>query len=58
MNATERLAYHQQYSGPIMDGLKHWFEKQCQDRNVEPNSSLGKAVSYFLGHWQTLTRFL
>jgi transposase len=58
MSATERLAYHQHYSGPIMDGLKHWLEKQCKDRNIEPNSSLGKAVSYLLGHWQTLTRFL
>jgi transposase len=58
MSARERLTYHQHYSGPIMDGLKHWLEKQCKDRNVEPNSSLGKAVSYLLEHWQTLTRFL
>jgi rubredoxin len=58
MSATERLTYHQHYSGPIMDGLKHWLEKQGKDRTVEPNSSLGKAVSYLLGHWQTLTRFL
>jgi transposase len=58
MSARERLTYHQHYSGPIMDGLKHWLEKQGKDRTVEPNSSLGKAVSYLLGHWQTLTRFL
>jgi hypothetical protein len=58
MSATERLTYHQHYSGPLMDGLKHWLEKQGKDRTVEPNSSLGKAVSYLLGHWQTLTRFL
>jgi transposase len=58
MSARERLTYHQHYSGPIMDGLKHWLEKQCKNRNVEPNSSLGKAVSYLLEHWQTLTRFL
>jgi imidazoleglycerol phosphate dehydratase HisB len=25
---------------------------------VEPNSSLGKAIAYLLGHWETLTRFL
>ena len=25
---------------------------------MEPNSSLGKAIAYLLGHWATLTRFL
>jgi hypothetical protein len=41
-----------------MDGLKSWLEKQLRDRLVEPNSSLGKAISYMQGHWATLTRFL
>jgi transposase len=58
MSAAARLAYHQHYSGPIMDRLKHWLEQQFEDRNVEPNSSLGKACAYLLGHWPTLTRFL
>lgn len=57
-SAQERLAYHQAYSGPIMEGLKRWLETQCAERLVEPNSSLGKAISYLLGHWETLTRFL
>lgn len=58
MSAAARLAYHQHYSGPIMDGLKHWLEQQSEARTVEPNSSLGKAITYLLGHWLTLTRFL
>jgi len=58
MSAAARLAYHQHDSGPIMDGLKHWLEQQFEDRNVEPNSSLGKACAYLLGHWPTFTRFL
>ena len=58
MDAPARLAYHQAYSRPIMDGLKSWLEKQLRDRLVEPNSSLGKAISYMQGHWETLTRFL
>jgi hypothetical protein len=58
MDAPARLAYHQAYSRPIMDGLKSWLEKQLRDRLVEPNSSLGKAISYMQGHWATLTRFL
>ena len=55
--AEERLAYHQAYSGPRMDGLTCWLEQQGEARLVEPNSSLGKASTSLLGHWDTLTRF-
>jgi transposase len=58
LSAAERLAYHRTSSQPIMEALKRWLEKQFDDRLVEPNSSLGKAISYLLGHWETLTRFL
>jgi len=58
LNPTERLAYHQHVSRPIMEALKHWLEQQFEERHVEPNSSLGKAFAYLLTHWQTLTRFL
>jgi len=58
MSAPERLAYPQEYSRPIMDELQRWLDKQCADRLVEPNSSLGKAIAYLLKHWETLTRFL
>jgi transposase len=58
LNAQERLAYHQTYSGPIMKTLKAWLAQQTEERLVEPNSSLGKAIGYLLGHWETLTRFL
>jgi transposase len=57
LNPTDRLIYHQHYSGPIMQQLKHWLELQFEERNVEPNSSLGKAFAYLLPPWQTLTRF-
>ena len=58
MSPPERLVYHQRLSGPIMDGLHQWLERQFDERRVEPNSSLGKAISYMRGHWKTLTRFL
>jgi transposase len=58
MSAEARLGYHQQYSGPIMAQLKHWLDTQFEERTVEPNSSLGKALQYLLSHWPTLTRFL
>jgi hypothetical protein len=58
LSAQERLAYHQTYSEPILTTLKEWLEQQTDERLVEPNSSLGKAIAYLLGHWETLTRFL
>jgi transposase len=58
LSAAERLAYHQRKSAPVMAALQTWLEQQTTDRLVEPNSSLGKAIAYLLGHWETLTRFL
>ena len=58
LDPPARLAYHQAVSGPILDGLKQWLRKQFDDRLVEPNSSLGKAISYMQSHWEKLTRFL
>ena len=53
-----RLAYHQAQSQPLLDALKHWLDQQRDDRLVEPNSALGKAIGSRRTHWQTLTRFL
>ena len=58
LSPEARLAYHQAQSQPLMDGLKGWLDKQIDDHLVEPNSSLGKAITYMQGHWETLTRFL
>jgi transposase len=58
LTAEERLAYHQAYSGPILAALKTWLEHQFAAREVEPNSSLGKACTYLRKHWARLTRFL
>lgn len=58
LSDDERLAYHQTYSEPILKTLETWMEKQLQDREALPNSSLGKAFTYMLSHWQTLTQFL
>ncbi|MFP3871173.1 MAG: IS66 family transposase [Syntrophobacteria bacterium] len=53
-----RLAYHQENSGPVMDDLKAWCETQFEQKLVEPNSGLGKAIKYMLKHWNKLTCFL
>jgi hypothetical protein len=41
-----------------MDELKHWLQKRFDDRLVEPNSALGKAIASMQAPWETLTRFL
>jgi hypothetical protein len=58
MSDAERLTHHQTYSAPILKALHTWMEQQFREREVEPNSSLGKAFTYMLSHWQTLTQFL
>jgi hypothetical protein len=58
MDADTRLAYHQQHSKSWMNDLKTWCHAQLNDRLVEPNSSLGKAINYLIRHWKALTLFL
>ena len=58
MTPQDRLRFHQQHSTPIMDALHDWLEAQFAERKVEPNSSLGKAITYLLRHWKALTLFL
>jgi hypothetical protein len=47
-----------QRSGPVMEELHRWLEGQFAERKVEPNSGLGKAITYLLRHWRPLTLFL
>jgi transposase len=58
MSWQQRLQFHQQESGPLMDDLKLWLVTQLDQKLVEPNSGLGKAIKYMLKHWDKLTRFL
>jgi hypothetical protein len=41
-----------------MEKLRAWSSAQFEERNVEPNSGLGQAISYLLKHWEKLTLFL
>ena len=58
LDVEQRLRFHQQYSEPLMDQLHQWLEDQLNEGRTEPNSGLGKAISYLLKHWQALTLFL
>jgi transposase len=58
LTPDERLRLHQERSGPVMDQLHRWLEAQFAERKTEPNSGLGKAITYLLRHWRPLTLFL
>src|SRR5215467_5051938 len=58
LSSEDRLHFHQEHSGPLMEELHEWMEAQLAEHKTEPNSGLGKAISYFLNHWLKLTLFL
>ncbi len=58
MSSMERWRYHRQHSKPVMLELNRWLKAQLAEKQVEPNSSLGKAMRYLLKHWKALRRFL
>jgi transposase len=56
MTAEERLAYHQQYSAPLMEELRTYL--LIQEQEFEPNGVAAKAIQYVLNRWTELTQFL
>ncbi len=58
LDAEERLALHQRESAQVMSDLQKWLEALFAQRKVEPNSTLGAAVTYMLKRWDQLTLFL
>jgi hypothetical protein len=58
LTAGERLTFHQTHSAPVMEDLRQWMENRFAEHKTEPNSGLGKAISYLLRHWTKLTLFL
>lgn len=58
LSADERLDLHKQESGPLMDQIKGWMQTQLNEKKVEPNSGMGKAINYMLKRWEKFTLFL
>lgn len=58
LSAQARLELHQAESGPRMASLEQWMKTQLDQRLVEPNSSLGEAITYMQNRWSELTLFL
>ena len=58
LSPEARLRFHQEASGPTMQALRDWLERQLGEKRTEPNSALGGAIGYTLKHWEELTLFL
>ena len=58
MSPEERLAWHQERSAPHMEELKKWMKEVVEEKKVEPNSRLGKAIQYMEDRWEAMTLFL
>lgn len=57
LSVKDRQLHHQQHSLPVMKELQAWCEAQQEDPQFEGNSALGRAISYFLKHFECLTTF-
>lgn len=53
----ERLAYHHEHSLPVMNEIKEWATNMLETKQVEENSSLGKAIKYLLNNFNGLSAF-
>jgi transposase len=57
LNPNQRLAYHQQHSLPAMQAIRDWAANKLDEEDFEEYSALGKAVHYFLRHYDKLVLF-
>jgi transposase len=53
-----RQAVRAAQSRPLMQRIHRWCLHLQTTRRHLPQSNMGKALSYFTGHWEELTRFL
>jgi len=57
LNPEQRLAYHQEHSLPAMQAIRDWATKKLEAEDFEEYSALGKAIQYFLRHYDKLILF-
>ena len=54
----QRLALRQEKAAPIMKSIKTYLEEQYNSGQVLPKSAIGGAISYALGRWKYMERYL
>jgi len=58
LSDEDRLRVHHRWSGSVMDEIHKWMTAQLDEKRVEPNSGMGKAMRYLIKRWDKLTLFL
>jgi transposase len=60
LNYDERKTLRENESKPILQNLKTWLLENAPESNskVLPKSKIGKAISYVLGMWHRIERYL
>jgi transposase len=54
----EKLKYHQEHSSRYINNIYNKIEELVSEKEIEPNSALGKAMKYWLNNKEGLTQFL
>ena len=57
LSPEQRLVYHREHSLPAMESIRQWGQQLLDSEEVEANSGLGKAINYFLNHYEGLSAF-
>lgn len=57
LDPNQRLTHHQQHSLPAMQAIRDWAENKLAEEDFEEHSALGKAIQYFLRHYDRLILF-
>lgn len=57
LDHEKRLAYHKKHSLPVMKRIQDWVLQKQASEAFEEHSALGKAILYFLKHYEKLIMF-
>lgn len=57
LSPEQRRDYHKEHSLPHLETLHGWCHEKLDSDAAEPNSNLGKAMRYFIRHFDGLSAF-
>jgi hypothetical protein len=57
MSAEQRLAYHREHSKPLFKEICTYGFNLIENKEIEPNSDIGRAYNYLLNHEYELSAF-
>lgn len=58
LSDQDRAGVRQQFIKPILDTVKKWLQENKCNKDIVPDSPIGKAITYALNHWDMLYHYL